>query len=60
MEDDPPAENNDNKDDWTKSLPLTWYTLGLILIFILQILICCGMVLWTQNKIKNMQKEQER
>ena len=37
----------ENKDDWTKSLPLTWYTLGLILIFILQILICCGMVLWT-------------
>ena len=60
MAGDPPAENNDNKDDWTKSLPLTWYTLGLILIFILQILICCGMVLWTQNKIKNMQKEQER
>ena len=41
-------------------LPLHWYTLALILIFILQIIICCGMVIWTKNKLKNMRKEQER
>ena len=39
---------------------LSWYTLALILIFVLQILICCGMVMWTKNKIKSMKKEQER
>ena len=47
-------------EDWTKSLPLTWYTVGLVLVFILQMLICIGMYCWTQSKLKKMKKEQER
>ena len=52
------SELTDTKteDDWTKKLPLHWYTLALILIFLLQILICCGMVMWTKSKIKDMGK----
>ena len=47
-------------DDWTKDLPLTWYTVGLVCVFILQMLICIGMYCWIQSKLKKMKKEQER
>ena len=54
------TDSSEKSTDWTKNLPLTWYTLALSLVLVLQILICLAMVLWTKSKIRNMKEEQAR
>ena len=52
--------SDSTEDEISKDIPLDWYTAGLILIFIAQVLICIGMVCWTQNKLKKMKDDQKK
>ena len=50
--------SNKKSDTEEFKVKLNWYTAALVLIFVVQMILCCAMIYWTKGKLNGMKKEQ--